>query len=146
MSIFSRRKPEVRADVGLGFWVKEATALQRAIAEIKAAPAEPDTHANIDIEFTAGADNRVVTLWRNTIVGFVPDREVPGLQRQLKDAGPARLVSEAHLTKYDGLLRIWAGPWPGKDNLPTPPPDEIEPEPNKIFGVPFGNQSQNKKN
>lgn len=90
------------------------------------------------LQFSRGAEDHVVVLWRNVIVGFVPPTHRDELRRQLDDAVTAPLVADGHVRRHDGVWRVWAGPaWPVAEGPPQPPPDEIDPPSNAIFGFPL---------
>lgn len=140
MSPFRHHVPPVAADVGEGFVATEAPALQQAIrsalrsGEGKAAPIA------VEVQFTAGAAERVVVEWRNRFVGFVPTSHLAGLRGQLTAATSDKAPLTANGRVYfDGrYFRVWVGPPPaegfpevraGYDELAEPPP--------AIFGIPL---------
>lgn len=137
MGFFDRwRAPEVTVALDEGFWVAETVAMQRAIVP----PIIPDDGSGIPahLEFTAGAEGRVVVQWRNRFVGFVPPSHEEMIGRQLAVAGKIRLVADGEVRRHGDLWRIWAGP-AVPDGAPPPPPpiDEIPPETPTIFGIPI---------
>ncbi|WP_413452596.1 hypothetical protein AA0Y32_09965 [Georgenia phoenicis] len=133
MRLFDRwRSTEVPADVGPGFWVAEAGALQRAIVTALGADARGRPEVRARLELSAGAEGRVVVVWRNVIVGFVPPDHAAPLRRQLEAAGRATLVAAGSVVRADGQWRIWLG-----EGTPVgePPADELTPPPATIFGI-----------
>ncbi|TNC17457.1 hypothetical protein FHE66_10325 [Georgenia sp. 311] len=136
MSLFRRTPPPVPADVPEGFWCAEARALQRSVAEARRTSRAPgETRAELLLQ--DGAEGRVVVLWHNVIVGFVPAEHAPELRGQLAAARPASLSAVGHLLEHEGLWRIWVGPrWPG-ERPPRVPPDELGPPPDTILGIPW---------
>lgn len=137
MGLFDRwRAPTVHMTLDDGFWVAETAAMQRAIAPLivfddgGAIPAQ--------LEFTAGAEGRVVVQWRHRFVGFVPPSHEEMIGRQIAVAGKIRLVADGEVRRHGKLWRIWAGP-AVPDGAPPPPApiDEIEPEAPTIFGIPI---------
>lgn len=138
MRIFDRwrRRAQVPADVGAGFWVAEARALQRAIAFALTAAERAAATAPATLQLAPGLEDRVVVLWRNHIVGFVPPAQTGPLRAQLAAAEGVDLVVAGHVIRHDGLWRIWAG----HDVPGTPPPaddGEVTPAPESIFGIPI---------
>ncbi len=69
-----------------------------------------------------GADDRLVLVWRNVIVGFVPPSSTPDLATQLADAGDAALVAPGVVHHVDGVWRVWVGAIPAR-GLPAVPDD-----------------------
>lgn len=92
------------------------------------------------LRFTAGIEGRVVVLWRNTIVGFVPEDRAGDLRRQLTEAGAAHLVADGEVRGHSGLWRVWVGSWPDGP-VPAPAADEIVPAPTRIFGIPVSGRA-----
>lgn len=135
MSIFGGRRPEpVPAELGDGFWITEAPALQRTIRNALKSRERSKPTVPAELTFEPGR-GRVVAIWRNQLVGFVPDERSADLQRQLDLAGRARLTGPAEVHQVAGEWRIWAGPWP-QDELPPPyPAGRIAPAPRQIFGI-----------
>lgn len=142
MGFFDRwRAPQVSVALDEGFWVAETAAMQRAIVPLTI----PDDGTGIPahLEFTAGAEGRVVVQWRNRFVGFVPPSHEDLIGRQLAVAGKIRLVTDGEVRRHGDLWRIWAGP-AVPDGAPPPPPpiDEIPPEAPTIFGVPIAKRDR----
>jgi len=136
MSLLRRRRPPVPADVPEGFWCAEALALKRSIDSARRfARAPGETRARLTLD--DGAEGRVVVLWENVVVGFVPAAHTPGLRPQLRAARPASLVADGRVLEHAGLWRVWVGPpWPS-EAPPPPPPDELGPPPDTILGIPW---------
>lgn len=133
MRLFDRwRSAEVPADVGPGFWVAEATAMQRAIITALGAAERAHPRVPARLELSPGAEGRVVVVWRNVIVGFVPPEHAAPLRRQLEVAGKATLVSAGVVVEVGGRRRIWAGEG---DPTGSPPVDELAAPPTTIFGM-----------
>ncbi|WP_324649949.1 hypothetical protein [Georgenia sp. H159] len=137
MSIFRRRRtPELAADLGSGFWVTEAPAMQHAILGALTRAESARAVVPVELTFDAGAEGRVVALWRNLIVGFVPDDVAPTVRQQLADAGEARLVTSGLALPEGREWRIWAGPpWLEGTRPPSYPASTIRPTPPAIFGI-----------
>jgi len=132
------RLPPVTADVGNGFVATEAPAMQRAIAmallnsEVKKLPLV------VELQFSAGAGERVVVGCRNVYVGFVPVSHLADLRGQLLAAGKAPLRAPGMVYPDGKFRRVWVGAPPadgfpaveaGYDELPEPTP--------AIFGIPI---------
>ena len=132
MKIFGRRRPAPPAEVGEGFWVTEAPALQQGIRSALTAGETARQTAPAELHIEQGREERLVVLWRNFIVGFVPESQLPALRRQLADHPRLTIRGAAHL--HGREWRIWAGPpWPVSP--PPYPQPTIEPAPAAIFGV-----------
>jgi len=89
------------------------------------------------LEVVRGADERLVLVWRNVIVGFVPPDAAPTLAAGLEAAGGASLVVRGTVHRTDGVWRVWVGEVPA-DGFPPVPGDLdtlAEPTPT-ILGVP----------
>ena len=136
MSLVRRTPPPVPADLPEGFWCAEALALGRSLDTARRSAGAPgETGAQLVLE--DGAEGRVVVLWHNAIVGFVPAEHAVALGAQLAAARPARLTAPGRVLQHDGLWRVWVGPpWPGRTPPPTPP-DELGPPPSTILGIPW---------
>lgn len=125
----------VVADVGGGFVVAEAPAMQRSIVDVLGTSARVHEPVGAELSFDEGADDRVVVVWHNRNVGFVPASHAMALLEQRRAAGRAPLVADGNAF-WDGTLwRIWVGP-----PTSTPPPvdpwdDELQAPPLSIFGV-----------
>lgn len=138
MSIFGRRRPAPPAEVGEGFWVTEAPALQQGIRSALTAVETARQVAPAELTIEKGADERLVVLWRNFIVGFVPESHLAPLGRQLEDHERLTTRGAAHL--HGREWRIWAGPpWPADQGPPPYPQPTIQPAPAAIFGVQLRN-------
>lgn len=124
MALF-RRRPEVAADVPVGFCAAEAPAMQRSILAalgLGDRPAAAVVPARLHVEH--GADERLVLVWRNVIVGFVPADASPPLRAALEAAGGASLVVRGAVHRADGTWRVWVGEVPA-DGFP-PVPDGLD--------------------
>lgn len=128
------RPTEVRADVGAGFWVAEAPAMRHAIVGALTGAECARSAASATLVFETGAEERVVVVWRNRFVGFVPPSHAAPLRDRLATAGRARLVTEGQVLERDGVWRVWAGPGAPDDAAPGPA-DELAPPPPRIFGM-----------
>jgi hypothetical protein len=129
----------VAADVGAGFVATEAPALQQAFRSALRLGDPADGPVEAEFALQAGAAERVVVVWRNAYVGFVPTSHLASLRGQLVAAGRARLVAPGQVYRDGALWRAWLGPVPDGG----PPPvgegyDELEPPPPTIFGIPLG--------
>ncbi|MBO0925386.1 hypothetical protein J1G44_12960 [Cellulomonas sp. zg-ZUI199] len=133
-----RRRPDVPADVTAGFCAAEAPAMQRSILAALGMgdrPAPARVPARLVVEH--GADDRLVLVWRNVIVGFVPADAAPPLAAALAAAGDASLVVPGVAHRSDGTWRVWVGDVPD-DGFP-PVPDDLDtlpPPEQTILGVP----------
>jgi len=126
--------PPRHAEVGIGFVASEAPALQVAILAALAGLQRGHQTVAAELAFSRGAEGRVVIVWRNRFVGFVPQTHEDLLLAQVKAAGTSGLTTEGQLY-YDGeLWRVWVGPPP--DTMPQPEPgmDELPPPATTIFG------------
>ncbi|HIZ35473.1 MAG TPA: hypothetical protein H9815_06820 [Candidatus Ruania gallistercoris] len=137
MKFFDRwRTPDVRADVGSGFWVAEAPSMQAVLRSTMTSAERRQPMVPARLHFAAGMEERVVVLWRDTIAGFVPGDRATALRAQLTEAGDARLVADGEVREHAGLWRLWVGHWPPAV-VPEPPVDEIAVEPTRILGIPL---------
>ena len=104
-----------------GFHAAEAPAMQRSVLEalgLGARPAPPVVPARLHVE--RGADARLVLVWRNVIVGFVPPDATGPLTAALDEAGDATLVVDGAVHHVDGTWRVWVGPVPPEGFPPVP--------------------------
>ncbi|UZN01833.1 hypothetical protein [Cellulomonas sp. S1-8] len=136
--VLFRRRPEVPADVVAGFCAAEAPAMQRSILAalgLGERPAAVDVPARMRVE--RGADDRLVLVWRNVIVGFVPASAAPALAAALEAAGDAALVVRTLVHRADGTWRVWVGDVP-PDGFPLVPEglDTLAAPELTILGVP----------
>ncbi len=133
-----RRRPEVPAHVEDGFSAAEAPAMQRSILEalgLGDRPAPAVVPARLRVE--GGADGRLVLVWRNVIVGFVPPGATAPLAAQLAAAGDATLVAPGAVHHVDGTWRVWVGAVPTGGFPPVPEGlDTLAPPETTILGVP----------
>jgi len=136
--VLFRRRPEVPADVGAGFCAAEAPAMQRSILAalgLGERPAAAVVPARMHVE--RGADERLVLVWRNVIVGFVPADAVGTLDAALEAAGDAALVVQGCVHRTDGTWRVWVGDVPAEGFPPVPDGLDTLPAPElTILGVP----------
>ncbi|SFB22699.1 hypothetical protein [Cellulomonas marina] len=138
---FFRRRDRVRADLVEGFAVTEAVALQTALVGALR-PAERASGAAVPAELVleAGLDGRVVVVWRNAVVGFVPPARERELAVRVAGAGRALLTvaGAVHRDGPSGPWRVWAGPVPPA-GFPRPAPDEdrLAPPPRRVLGIPL---------
>lgn len=139
-----RRAEPVTAELAHGFWASEALALQRSILMCLTAFEKRNGGVDARVQFTAGAEGRVVVLWQNRIVGFVPPDHVESLHAQLGEAAPGVLVAPGRIREYKDAWRVWIGPeWDGgRDDGgdaggPEEPIDELGPPQATILGVPL---------
>ncbi len=84
-----------------------------------------------------GADDRLVLVWRNVIVGFVPADAAPPLADALAAAGDATVVVPGVAHRVDGTWRVWVGDVP-EDGFPPVPEglDTLAAPELTILGVP----------
>lgn len=133
-----RRRASRPAEVGDGFVATEAPALQATIRSAFEL-GEGGGPMSVELAFAPGAAGRVVVVWRNRNVGFVPPDHLDDMRRQLEAAGNARLVAPG-LVYHDGTwLRVWVGQAP-QGPLPVPPAgyDLLPAPPTTIFGFTLG--------
>lgn len=135
-------RPQVVADVGDGFWVTEATALQRSIS---GALGFRDRHrglADVLLSFDTAPEGGVVVVCRNRNIGFVPSSHAPSLRAQMSAARPATLTARGHVYQHGELWRVWAGPIP-ESGPPAPDPgiDQMAAPPTTILGIPMRGRS-----
>lgn len=132
------RVPPVAADVGEGFVATEAPAMQQAIRSALRTGEGRRAPVAVEVQFAAGAAQRVVVEWRNRFVGFVPVPHLATLRGQLAGVGKAVLTAPGRVYHDGRYFRIWVGPPPaggfpeveaGYDELPEPPAS--------IFGIPL---------
>jgi hypothetical protein len=133
-----RRRAEVLAHVEDGFHAAEAPAMQRSVLEalgLGDRPAPAVVPARLRVEH--GADQHLVLVWRNVIVGFVPSGATAPLAAQLAAAGEAALVVTGAVHHAEGAWRVWAGPVP-EDGFPPVPAglDTLAAPETTILGVP----------
>ncbi|GIG41883.1 hypothetical protein [Cellulomonas phragmiteti] len=137
MALF-RRRPEVPADVAVGFHAAEAPAMQRSILAALGLgdnPADAVVPARLRVE--RGADDRLVLVWRNVIVGFVPAEATAALATALTAAGGATLVVPGVAHRTGRTWRLWVGDVPSA-GFPDVPDglDTLAPPETTILGVP----------
>ena len=141
MSLTARwRRPRRarRADVGQGFVALEAPALQATIRSVFVA-GEGGGPLAAELSFAPGADGRVVAVWRNRNVGFVPEPHAAVIRRQLDEPGPGRLVADGRVYDDGTWWRVWVGPDPaGGFPVPDDAYDELAPPIPSIFGFALG--------
>lgn len=133
-----RRRASRPAEVGAGFVATEAPALQATIRSAFEL-GEGGGPLTVELGFASGAAGRVVVVWRNRNVGFVPPDHLDDMRRQLGAAGSAPLVAPG-VVYHDGTwLRVWVGPVP-RGPLPAPPAgyDLLPAPPTTIFGFTLG--------
>lgn len=126
------------ADVPAGFHAAEAPAMQRSILaalRLGDSPAATTVPARMHVE--RGADDRLVLVWRNVIVGFVPAEAAPTLASALDAAQGATLVVPAAVHRPDRTWRVWVGEVPS-DGFPAVPDglDTLAAPETTILGVP----------
>jgi hypothetical protein len=124
--------------VGSGFVALEAPALQATIRSAFVT-GEGSGPMAVELTFTPGADGRVVVVWRNRIVGFVPDPHAAVLRRQLDASDRAHVVADGRVYDDGTWWRVWVGPDPDGE-LPVPDAgyDELAPPIPSIFGFSLG--------
>ncbi|ACZ30160.1 hypothetical protein Xcel_1129 [Xylanimonas cellulosilytica DSM 15894] len=129
------RRPVVAAEVGDGFVATEAPALQVSIREALQPGEGGRAPSPAELRFEPGAAGRVVVLWRNRHVGFVPPTHREALAAQLATAGKATVQADGYVYRDGELHRIWVGPLP-TDGFPGVPPgyDELPVPETTIFG------------
>ncbi|MPV51324.1 MULTISPECIES: hypothetical protein [unclassified Pseudactinotalea] len=133
------RAEPMAAELAQGFWASDAVGLQRAILSLLSAVDRRRGGLSGRVEFTAGAEGRVVVVWGNRIVGFVPPAHAGSLHAQLGEADPAALVADASIRRYEENWRVWVGPeWGGGggEGGPEEPIDELDAPPPTILGIP----------
>lgn len=112
--------------------------MQRSILEalgLGDRPAPAVVPARLRVE--GGADGRLVLVWRNVIVGFVPPGATAPLAAQLAAAGDATLVAPGAVHHVDGTWRVWVGAVPTGGFPPVPEGlDTLAPPETTILGVP----------
>jgi len=126
--------PPRHAEVGVGFVAAEAPALQVAILAALGGMQRGHPTVVAELAFTRGAEGRVVIVWHNRFVGFVPQSHEDLLLAQVQAAGANGLTTQGQFY-YDGTLwRVWVGPPP--DGMPEPEPgmDELPSPATTIFG------------
>lgn len=130
----------VAADVGPGFHVAEAAALQTALhGVLTAAERASDRPVPVELRIEGGRDAAVVVVCRNQVVGFVPAGHRAGLRAQLAAAARrSRLVAPGVVFRDAGLWRVWAGAAPDAGLPPVPGGLDTlaAPEPT-ILGIPL---------
>jgi hypothetical protein len=118
----------------VGFVAAEAPALQVAILAALGGLRRGNSTVPAELAFTRGAEGRVVIVWRNRFVGFVPLSHEDLLLAQVKAAGASGLTTQGQLY-FDGeLWRVWVGPTPDAMPQPEPGMDELPPPATTIFG------------
>lgn len=136
MRFFSRKKQDVvRAELVDGFWAAEAEAMQTVIVGSMWRAEKKREVVDAELEFFGGAEGRVVVVWRNRFVGFVPPERAPELRAQIDALPDAKIVADGQVRPHSGAWRVWVGPpWRGESPPPLPA-DELEPTPPSIFGI-----------
>lgn len=138
MVLFGRR-PEVTAEVAPGFHAAEAPAMQRSILAALGLGENPhpvDVPARLRVD--RGADDRLVLVWHNVIVGFVPADAAGQLAAALASAGGAAVVVRGVVHRTDRTWRVWVGDVPegGFPQVPEGLDTLAAPEPT-ILGIPI---------
>jgi hypothetical protein len=138
-----RSRTRVPAQVGAGFVAAEAPALQATIRSAfvgaeRVVPGAGGRSVPAELSFEPGAAGRVVVVWRNRNVGFVPEPQAAALRRQLDEPGPPQLVAEGQVYHDGTWWRVWVGPPPGELPVPDEHYDELVPEAPTIFGFAIG--------
>lgn len=122
-----------------GFHAAEAPAMQRSVLEalgLGARPAPTVVPARLHVEH--GADARLVLVWRNVIVGFVPPDAAAPLAAALDGAGGATVVVDGAVHHLEGVWRVWVGPVPADGFPPVPEGlDTLTVPEDTILGVPL---------
>ena len=120
MSLF-RRRPEVVLDLDEGFHAADAPALQRSILAalgLGESPRAAVVPARMRVE--RGADDRLVLVWNNVIVGFVPPSSVATLAPEVARAADAVVVVRAVVHRPGRDWRVWVGGVPEAGIPPVP--------------------------
>lgn len=136
MRLFGRRDA-VPAQVGDGFVAGEAVALQTsfqaALTGHERAAREP---VAAELQLDPGKGGRVVLVWRNVVVGFVPPAHEADLRGQLNRAGKGRLVCPGQVYRDGDVWRVWVGARPPVEHpAPEPGTDRLSAPPTRIFGL-----------
>jgi hypothetical protein len=122
--LFRRHRPVVAAPAALtadGFAAADAPAFQRSfVAALDAGERAGRRDVPGVLQVGRGAGDRLVVIWRNLVVGFVPaDRTAPF--EALLPAGPrAGVELRGGVHHADGLWHVWVGD-PPADGFPPPP-------------------------
>lgn len=136
MRLFGRHA-EVPAEVGDGFVAGEAVALQTSFRAVLTAPertaGEP---VRAELQLEPGKGGRVVVVWRNVVVGFVPPAHEADLRGQRNRAGKDRLVSPGQVYRDGAVWRVWVGPRPPAGHrAPEPGADRLAAPPTRVLGL-----------
>ena len=92
MRLFGRHA-EVSAEVGDGFVAGEAVALQTSFqAALSGRERSAREPVPAELQLDGGKGGRVVLIWRNVVVGFVPPSHEQSLLAQVAAAGRAHLL------------------------------------------------------
>lgn len=139
MGFLRRRRRPVELELATGFWVSEATALQKTIASVPGMSPSRTEPLGVQLALEPGRDDRVVIFAHNRLVGFAPPDVVPGLLESLRAVTAGRLTTLGQVRRHGTIWRVWAGPAPADpESWPDPAADELEPEGPRIFGIPLG--------
>ncbi|WP_129338237.1 hypothetical protein [Cellulomonas endophytica] len=139
-----RRRPVLRVELrpDEAFGLGEAAALQTALVGVlRAAERAARAPVAADLALEAGAGARVVAVWRNVVVGFVPPDHAPALHDRLAGAAGTRLVVAGWVHRDGDLWRVRAGPRPD-DGFPpaSAGADLLPPPPRRVLGIPLADQ------
>lgn len=139
MGFLGRRRRAVELELSAGFWVSEASALQRTIASVPGISPSRTEALGVQLALEPGRDGRVAIFAHNRLVGFAPPDVAAELLQALSDATTGRLTTPGQIRRHGTLWRVWAGPAPAASAAwPDPPSDVLEPEGLRIFGIPLG--------
>lgn len=136
MGLFGRHA-EVPAEVGDGFVAGEAVALQTSFqAALTGRERSAREPVLAELQLEGGKGGRVVLIWRNVVVGFVPPAHEVDLRGQLHRAGKDRLVCPGQVYRDGDLWRVWVGARPPAGaREPEPGTDRLAAPPTRIFGL-----------
>jgi len=140
--LFRRPRPLVDAPpevVAEGFAAAEAPALQRSlVAALHHQERADGRELPGDLEIGRGAGDRLVVIWRNLVVGFVPPDRVAPFTALLPDDPRAGVVVRGVVHHVDGLWRVWVGDRPAS-GFPPPPAglDTLAVPPDTLLGIPL---------
>lgn len=137
MSLF-RRRPEVELTPAEGFHATDAPALQRSILAalgMGESPRAAVVPARMRVE--RGADDRLVLVWNNVIVGFVPPSATAAIAAEVARAGDALVVVRTVVHRPARDWRVWVGDVPTTGVPPVPDGlDTLAVPETTVLGVP----------
>ncbi|GIG21624.1 hypothetical protein Cch01nite_23480 [Cellulomonas chitinilytica] len=149
MRLFRRHRPPVVPPEAVGpfdgFTAADAPALQRSfVAALHIGERAERQDVPGTIEIGRGAAGRLVVIWRNLVVGFVPPDRAAPFDAALPADPRAVVAVDGVVHHADGLWRVWVGDLPA-DGFPPPPPglDTLPVPEDTVLGIRLDRRGEN---